>query len=141
MTDAFPITEPKSQNHMGRSHPAHCLGPRDDPPCDREWFLNGQGQPQAGQGRAWQAALLAPGHTAASQDQAMAAGYHISQPSRWVRSTERVRLVTDVVPLEEHQCGHHHGGLCLDELTETADDDGLGTLIEHLARAPPFTAV
>jgi hypothetical protein len=64
-------------------------------PCDREWFLNGQRQPWARGGRTWPALPLAPGHTAASQDQAMTAGNHISQPSRWVHPSGSA---TDVAP-------------------------------------------
>jgi hypothetical protein len=64
-------------------------------PCDREWFLNGQRQPWARGGRTWPALPLAPGHTAASQHQAMTAGNHISQPSRWVHPSGSA---TDVAP-------------------------------------------
>jgi hypothetical protein len=101
------ITEPEPEPH-GSIASCHCAGPRDGP-CDREWFLIRQRADASGKAGLTRPGLpLAPGHTAASPDQAMTAGNHISRPSRWVHPSGSV---TDVAGWRR-QCVRYHAVLC-----------------------------
>jgi hypothetical protein len=69
---------------------ARCPGQRDEPPCNRERFLNGQRRARARQGGAPPASPLAPGHHSRDPDQAMTAGKSHLTPFP-LGSSERAR--------------------------------------------------